>query len=150
MVPDSRHVQEVYTGANGVIRALECLPANERSQTICIDQSTIEQSTSREVASKVREIGADLLDAPVSGGKSAPSLTQINLLNVTGVAGARSGTLAIMVGGRAESFEAALPVLSAMARKVVHCGDLGTGLAAKISNKSVSLLHKNVITDMFG
>ena len=55
-----------------------------------------------------------------------------------GVVGARDGSLAIMVGGDAESFEKALAVLSPMARKVTHCGDLGTGLAAKISNKYVS------------
>ena len=42
-----------------------------------------------------------------------------------------------MVGGDAGAFERALPVLSPMARKVTHCGDLGTGLAAKIANKCV-------------
>ena len=59
-----------------------------------------------------------------------------------GVVGARDGTLAIMVGGDEKSFERAVPVLSPMAAKVTHCGDLGTGLAAKISNKYVQpLIH---------
>jgi 3-hydroxyisobutyrate dehydrogenase len=62
------------------------------------------------------------------------------VLMIQGVVGARDGTLAIMVGGDAGSFEKALPVLSPMARKVTHCGDLGTGLAAKISNKYVCCL----------
>ena len=54
-----------------------------------------------------------------------------------GVVGARDGTLAIMVGGDQASFDRCLPALQPMARKVTYCGDLGAGLAAKISNKSV-------------
>ncbi|KIX95867.1 uncharacterized protein Z520_08575 [Fonsecaea multimorphosa CBS 102226] len=118
MVPTSAHVQNVYTGENGVLSALKELDEEARSQTLCLDQSTIEQSVSKAVALKMREVGADMMDAPVSGG----------------VVGARDGTLAIVVGGDEGSFERALPVLSPMARKVTHCGDLGTGLAAKISN----------------
>lgn len=49
-----------------------------------------------------------------------------------------------MVGGDEQSFERALPVLSPMARKVTHCGDLGTGLAAKISNKYVERTESNI------
>ena len=62
------------------------------------------------------------------------------VLTPLGVVGARDGTLAIMVGGDTESFGKAIPVLSPMAKKVTHCGDLGTGLAAKISNKYVPSL----------
>lgn len=63
------------------------------------------------------------------------------MLIYPGVVGARDGTLAIMVGGDPVSFERSLPVLQPMARKVTHCGDLGTGLAAKISNKYVPGLY---------
>ncbi|KPI39369.1 3-hydroxyisobutyrate dehydrogenase, mitochondrial [Cyphellophora attinorum] len=118
MVPTSKHVQEVYTGRNSVLTALQNLDAESRSHTLCLDQSTIEQSVSKAVALEMRKVGANMMDAPVSGG----------------VVGAEKGTLAIMVGGDEQSFERALPVLSSMARKVTHCGDLGTGLAAKISN----------------
>ncbi|KAK1848289.1 3-hydroxyisobutyrate dehydrogenase [Colletotrichum chrysophilum] len=118
MVPTGRHVEDVYLGDSSVIRALETLDEQQRSATLCLDQSTIEQSVSRSVALKLRETGADLLDAPVSGG----------------VIGARDGTLAIMVGGNKRSFERAVPYLQPMARKVTYCGDLGAGLAAKISN----------------
>ena len=52
-----------------------------------------------------------------------------------GVIGAEKGTLAIMVGGSDSSFKRSLEVLQPMAREVTHCGDLGTGLAAKIANK---------------
>lgn len=42
-----------------------------------------------------------------------------------------------MVGGTVQAYEKAAAILSAMARKVVYCGDSGTGLAAKIANKCV-------------
>lgn len=54
-----------------------------------------------------------------------------------GVVGAEKGTLAIMVGGDASSFQKSLDLLRPMAREVTHCGDLGTGLAAKFANKCV-------------
>lgn len=52
-----------------------------------------------------------------------------------GVVGAEKGTLAIMVGGSGSAYKRSLDVLQPMAREVTHCGDLGTGLAAKIANK---------------
>ncbi|KAJ9605614.1 hypothetical protein H2200_010271 [Cladophialophora chaetospira] len=69
MVPTSTHVQEVYTGKNSVLTALKQLDEQARSQTLCLDESTIEQSVSKAVALKIREVGADMMDAPVSGGK---------------------------------------------------------------------------------
>ncbi|KAK8093151.1 uncharacterized protein PG998_014552 [Apiospora kogelbergensis] len=119
MVPTGKHVQEVYVGKeNSVLNALKSMSQDQRAATLCIDQSTIEQSVSKAVALQLRECGADLVDAPVSGG----------------VVGAEKGTLAIMVGGSKSSFDRSLPVLQSMARKVTYCGDLGAGLAAKISN----------------
>ncbi|OQD78781.1 hypothetical protein PENANT_c081G02292 [Penicillium antarcticum] len=110
MVPTGRHVRDVYVdGEKSVLSAL---------QTLSKDQSTIEQSVSKAVALELRKAGADMLDAPVSGG----------------VVGAENGTLAIMVGGDKASFDCSVPVLQSMARKVTYCGDLGAGLAAKISN----------------
>lgn len=137
MVPTSKHVEEVYLGANSVLSALQELNAESRSQTLCMDQSTIEQSVSKAVALKMREVGADMMDAPVSGGTKYPSAFFLSwsISDCIGVVGARDGTLAIMVGGSEHSFEKAVPILSPMARKVTHCGGLGTGLAAKISNK---------------
>ncbi|KAJ9626681.1 hypothetical protein H2204_009951 [Knufia peltigerae] len=118
MVPTSKHVHDVYLGEKGVIQTLKKLDQESRKETLCLDESTIEQSVSKATALKLRETGADMMDAPVSGG----------------VVGARDGTLAIMVGGDEASFQRALPVLQPMARKVTYCGDLGAGLAAKLSN----------------
>ncbi|KAJ5661377.1 3-hydroxyisobutyrate dehydrogenase [Penicillium longicatenatum] len=119
MVPTGRHVRDVYVdGEKSVLSALQTLSKDQRSATLCMDQSTIEQSVSGAVALELRKAGADMLDAPVSGG----------------VVGAENGTLAIMVGGDKASFNRSVPVLQSMARKVTYCGDLGAGLAAKISN----------------
>ncbi|WAO91760.1 Hypothetical protein NCS54_00924200 [Fusarium falciforme] len=119
MVPTGKHVQEVYVGeGKSVLSALKDISQDQRAETLCIDQSTIEQSVSKAVALQLRQIGADLVDAPVSGG----------------VIGAEKGTLAIMVGGSKTSYHRSVPVLQSMARKVTYCGDLGAGLAAKISN----------------
>ena len=63
------------------------------------------------------------------------STARIHADTFAGVVGAEKGTLAIMVGGSAHSFKRSLDVLQPMAREVTHCGDLGTGLAAKIANK---------------
>ncbi|KAI7551444.1 hypothetical protein KC331_g2551 [Hortaea werneckii] len=118
MVPTGKHVCEVYLGDHSVMTALKSLSQEESAATLCLDQSTIEQSVSKDVALAMRAVGADMLDAPVSGG----------------VFGAENGTLAIMCGGSDAAFKTATPVLQAMAREVTHCGDLGTGLAAKIAN----------------
>ncbi|KAF5969596.1 3-hydroxyisobutyrate dehydrogenase [Fusarium coicis] len=119
MVPTGKHVQEVYIGeGKSVLSALREMSKDQREDTLCMDQSTIEQSVSKAVALQLRQVGADLVDAPVSGG----------------VVGAEKGTLAIMVGGSKISYNRSVPILEAMSRKVTYCGDLGAGLAAKISN----------------
>lgn len=72
MVPTSKHVQEVYTGKNSVLTALQQLTAESRAETLCLDQSTIEQSVSKAVALEIRKVGANMMDAPVSGGTFSP------------------------------------------------------------------------------
>jgi 3-hydroxyisobutyrate dehydrogenase len=69
MVPASAHVREVYLGRNGVLEGLAKLGKHEASNTLCIDESTIEQSESRKVAAAIRATGAEMIDAPVSGGE---------------------------------------------------------------------------------
>ncbi|HSN70405.1 MAG TPA: NAD(P)-dependent oxidoreductase, partial [Steroidobacteraceae bacterium] len=70
-------------------------------------------------AAALEDRGGEFLDAPVSGG----------------VEGARNGTLAIMVGGSADAFERARPVLEAMGRSIAHFGPSGAGQAAKATNQ---------------
>ena len=69
MVPTGQHVRDVYLGENSVMSALKTLDPDQRSETLCLDQSTIEQSVSKAVALELREVGATMMDAPVSGGE---------------------------------------------------------------------------------
>jgi 2-hydroxy-3-oxopropionate reductase len=112
MLPDSPQVREVYLGANGAFEAL-------RPGWLAIDMSSIAPSTARELAALAASAGADMLDAPVSGGDK----------------GAIAGTLSIMVGGDAAAFERALPVLQAMGRTIVHVGPAGAGQVVKVCNQ---------------
>lgn len=79
MVPTSQHVKDVYLGKEGVFDALQKLDQRSRHETLCMDQSTIDQSASREVALKIRETGAEMIDAPVFGGKSQSGVMLQNL-----------------------------------------------------------------------
>lgn len=86
---------------------------------LVIDCSTISADTARTAAHRLGERGIAFLDAPVSGG----------------VEGARNGTLAIMVGGDADAYRRAEPVLRAMGKTVAHFGPSGSGQAAKATNQ---------------
>jgi 3-hydroxyisobutyrate dehydrogenase len=89
--------------------------------TLLIDSSTVDVDSARQAHKMAVDAGCLSLDAPVSGG--------------TG--GATAATLTFMAGGSADSFAAARPLLEAMGRKIVHCGDAGAGQAAKICNNMI-------------
>lgn len=75
MVPTGKHVKDVYVGeGSSVMNALKSMNQEQRAATLCIDQSTIEQSVSKAVALQLRGVGADLIDAPVSGGTHMASI----------------------------------------------------------------------------
>jgi 3-hydroxyisobutyrate dehydrogenase len=111
MLPSSPHARSVYLGEYGVL-------AGAAPGTPLIDCSTIDPLTSREIAMDAKAKGCPMIDAPVSGG----------------VGGAEAGTLTFMVGGDANDFEAAKPILQAMGKNIVHCGGPGNGQVAKICN----------------
>uniref|UniRef100_A0A914USS7 3-hydroxyisobutyrate dehydrogenase n=1 Tax=Plectus sambesii TaxID=2011161 RepID=A0A914USS7_9BILA len=110
-LPSSPHVQSVYTGDNGIFKTIQ-------KDTLCMDSSTIDQTVSIEMANLAKQKGAAYMDTPVSGG----------------VVAAQNGLLTFMCGGDGKSFARAEPFLSQMGKNVVHCGDVGTGQAAKICN----------------
>ncbi|WP_297495338.1 3-hydroxyisobutyrate dehydrogenase [Acidocella sp.] len=112
MLPNGKLVLELYK--SGILQAA-------RAGTLFIDSSTIDIESARAAAVLAVEGGMNNLDAPVSGG----------------VGGAAAGTLTFMVGGGAEDFARAKPVLEAMGRRIVHCGDAGAGQAAKICNNMI-------------
>lgn len=88
--------------------------------TLVIDMASIQPREARDHAARLSERGIRHLDAPVSGG----------------TVGAQAGTLAIMVGGKPEDFEAALPVFAALGR-ATHVGPHGAGQLAKLANQMI-------------
>ncbi|MGD9680210.1 MAG: NAD(P)-dependent oxidoreductase [Candidatus Obscuribacterales bacterium] len=87
--------------------------------SLVVDMTTIGPGAARELAGKLEGAGLRFLDAPVTGGDI----------------GAREGTLTIMVGGRQEDFDAALPLLRIMGKTVAYCGPSGSGQALKLCNQ---------------
>jgi len=116
MVPDSPDVELVLDGSNGVFTALQ-------PGTIIIDMSSIAPGVARRLADRAKSLGATMLDAPVSGGD----------------VGAINGTLSIMVGGDADAFAKAKPILEVMGNpeKVVYIGESGSGQLCKLCNQMV-------------
>lgn len=88
-----------------------------------IGMETIDPATRRELDTEAHTKGVAYLDAPVSGGTM----------------GAEKGTLTIMVGSTQEAFERARPILSVLGTNLYHCGSIGTGAVAKLSNNWIYL-----------
>lgn len=112
MLPNGAIVNSVYT-ADVIGHA----PAG----ALLLDCSTIDVDTARKVGAAAAAAGYPMVDAPVSGG----------------IAAANGGTLTFMVGGSADAFAKAEPILSAMGKAVIHAGDSGAGQAAKICNNMI-------------
>jgi 3-hydroxyisobutyrate dehydrogenase len=86
---------------------------------IWLDHSTISAEGARNLAERLTTRDADFLDAPVSGG----------------VGGAQDGTLTVMIGGDAEAFARAEPLMDAYAGRVTHMGPSGAGQITKMTNQ---------------
>ena len=111
-VSDTPDVEEVLTGAEGVLAGAE-------SGSLIIDCSTISPSATRDLAARSTEAGIGYCDAPVSGGSE----------------GAEQGTLSVMVGGSETDVARARPILDAMSSSVTHVGPVGSGQAVKLVNQ---------------
>src|ERR1700719_848332 len=114
MLPAGPQARSVYLDEGGVL-------ASARRGALLIDCSTIDVETARAVAAAAKGAGFDMLDAPVSGGAS----------------GAEAASLTFMVGGEADIFARAQPVLAAMGRTIGSAGPAGNGQAAKICNNMI-------------
>jgi 3-hydroxyisobutyrate dehydrogenase len=123
VLPEPQHVKSVYESI------LAGLPSSGPDR-LFIDCSTIDPSTSRGVAASVASAGrGTFVDAPMSGG----------------VVGATAGTLTFMLGAPASVLPRAEPVLMLMGRRVLHCGEQGAGLSAKLANNYLLALN-NIAT----
>lgn len=114
MLPDSPDVEKVVLGEDGVL-------AHAGPGTLLIDMSTIRPAVAQRVADLGAESGLLTLDAPVSGGEQ----------------GAIDAVLSIMVGGDADAFERARPILEALGSTVVHVGPSGAGQTVKAANQLI-------------
>ena len=110
MVTNAAALSAVTDGPDGLLAGIS-------AGKFHIDMSTVSPEVSCALAAKVREKGADMIDAPVSG--SVITLQQ--------------GKLSVMVGGRKETFERLKPLLLEIGPKVTHVGDNGLALAMKIA-----------------
>ena len=126
MLPSGKEVREVYLGPNGIVE-------NANPGTLLIDCSTIDVETARAVAREAEMHDLLMLDAPVSGG----------------VGGATAGTLTFMVGGPAQAFTRAEPILQKMGRTIVHAGGAGNGQAAKICNNMILGISMIAVSEAF-
>ena len=107
-------VEDLYLGSGEIV-------ARARPGAILIDMTTSSPSLAKRIAEAATSRGVSALDAPVSGGEI----------------GARDAKLSIMVGGDAEPFSAALPILRLMGPNVVLQGGPGAGQHTKLSNQIV-------------
>lgn len=111
-VADDEALAAVMFGPRGAAEGL-------KPGSLVVDLGTTSLAATRAFSTRLGERAVTWLDAPVSGGE----------------AGARAGTLSIMVGGPAEAFARSLPLLRLMGRNIVHMGDTGAGQVAKACNQ---------------
>jgi 2-hydroxy-3-oxopropionate reductase len=112
MLPDTPDVESVVFDDRGVFEGI-------RPDSLYIDMSTVSPMLAKRMAEEGAAKGILVLDAPVSGGE----------------AGAEKAALSIMVGGEAEAFQRALPILQALGKSIVHCGGAGAGQIVKACNQ---------------
>jgi 2-hydroxy-3-oxopropionate reductase len=124
MLPDSPDVRNVVVGEDGVLEGI-------KDGSLLVDMSTISPVVTEELAARVKERGASMLDAPVSGGD----------------VGAEEGTLSIMAGGSEEDFERAKPLFDAMGQTVTHVGPTGAGQVTKAANQVVVALTIEAVSE---
>ncbi len=116
MLPTSANVAEVVADGG------DTLLAGLKPGSLVIDMTSGQPTVTRALAEKVAAAGSVMIDAPVSGGVSR----------------AKTGELAIMVGGDADAIARARPVLSAIGTSILPCGGVGAGQAMKALNNLVS------------
>ncbi|HYI04894.1 MAG TPA: 2-hydroxy-3-oxopropionate reductase [Reyranella sp.] len=120
MVPDTPDVESVLFGANGVAAGLE-----GSSGKIVVDMSSISPMATKTFARKINELGAEYVDAPVSGGE----------------VGAKAASLTIMCGGPQAAFDKVKPLLDLMGKNISLVGENGDGQTTKVANQIIVALN---------
>lgn len=126
MLPDSPDVEAAIAGDGGILNGVQ-------HGSVVIDMSTIDPATGQRMAELLRETGADMLDAPVTGG----------------AIGAQNASLSIFVGGDAATFARCRPVLDVLGGSVMYMGAGGMGHTAKLANQILGATAMMGIAEAF-
>lgn len=124
MVPNTPDVADALFGDKGIAEGLS-------AGKLVIDMSSIAPIETQEFAKKIKEAGAQYLDAPVSGGE----------------VGAINATLTIMVGGDESAFEQAKPLFEIMGKNITLVGDNGAGQICKVANQIIVALNIEAVSE---
>ena len=125
-LPGPPEVESVALGADGLIEGLSAGKAY-------FDLSTNSPTLIRHIHAMFAKLGVAVLDAPVSGGPD----------------GARTGKMAIWVGGDKAAFEAALPVLNAIGDAPYYVGPVGAGAVAKLVHNCSGYILQTALAETF-
>jgi len=107
-----KDVEECYFGEQGIFKTL-------KSGTIIIDMTTTKPSLAKKISGEAAKVGAEFIDAPVSGGQL----------------GAVNATLSIMIGGKKEVVDSVLPIFEIFGKNMVYQGNAGAGQHTKMCNQ---------------
>ena len=127
MVPDTPDVEAVLFGENGIAAGLATSNVMEdgHSRKIVVDMSSISPMATKAFALKINALGADYIDAPVSGGE----------------VGAKAASLTIMCGGSEAAFATVRPLLELMGKNITLVGGNGDGQTTKVANQIIVALN---------
>jgi 3-hydroxyisobutyrate dehydrogenase len=123
-VPDTPDVETVIRGPHGILESA-------RPGLVVVDHSTISPAATRQMNAALNAKGAQLIDAPVSGGD----------------VGARNATLSIMAGGDAAAFERVRPLLAHMGKTITYCGPSGAGQLTKLVNQILVTINNLAVCE---
>jgi 2-hydroxy-3-oxopropionate reductase len=118
MLPDTPDVEAVLFGADGVAEGLSA------GKTV-VDMSSISPIETQAFARRIAALGADYVDAPVSGGE----------------VGAKAASLTIMVGASEAAFERVAPLFALMGKNITRVGEVGAGQVTKVANQIIVALN---------
>jgi len=121
MVPDTPDVERVLFGPGGVAEALP----GDGARKVVVDMSSISPIATKAFAKRIRAVGADYVDAPVSGGE----------------VGAKAASLTIMCGAEPAVFERVKPLLEKMGKNITLVGGNGDGQTTKVANQIIVALN---------
>ncbi|HSN42402.1 MAG TPA: NAD(P)-dependent oxidoreductase [Burkholderiales bacterium] len=125
-VPDTPDVERVLFGDDGLVHGI-------RRGTVVIDCSTISATATVEFSARLRTLGVEMLDSPVSGGPK----------------GAQDAALSCMIGGDAAVVEACMPLFRAIGKTFTHVGASGAGQTCKSCNQLVLVGTLMAISEAF-